>query len=311
MKTLKQKNKKTIVVSAPGKLMFLGDHAVVYGFPCLVTAVNYRVFVELSLSEKDECIFPKNINNTLFITKALEMFRKKYNMHHPIHLKTWANYEESYGLGSSSAVTVSLVKALSLLFSISLSQKELFDFCYKIVLSVQGVGSGFDIAAAIWGGTLYFVTGGKKIEPLNIDSLPLIVAYSGTKGNTPILVKGVTKLYKEKHSEIQKLFIKSQESVEKGRVCLLKNDMRSFGKLMRENHAILQQLHVSTPKLDELVASASEAGAYGAKLSGAGGGDCIIAITPFDKRKEVEKALENAGGIILPIKTNEEGVRRE
>ena len=80
---------------------------------------------------------------------------------------------------------------------------------------------------------------------------------------------------------------------------------------MNENHRILQQIKVSTPKLDELVNAAQKAGAYGAKLSGAGGGDCMIALAPPDKKEAVEKALEKAGGTILSVRTNEEGVRVE
>lgn len=299
-----------ITTSAPGKLLLLGDHAVVWGYPCLVTAVNYRVFVEVSLSQKDEFIFPEG-NGSSFVYTALELFRKKFGKTHNVRIKTWAEYKESYGLGSSSAVTVALMKALAGLFSINLTNKELFDICYKVVLKIQGVGSGFDIAAAIWGGTLYFVTGGKKIEPLHVNNLPLIIAYSGSKGDTATLVKGVGKLYKEKPEEIKLLFQQSEKLVNEGEKLLVQQNYQTFGKLMNENHRILQQIKVSTPKLDELVNAAQKAGAYGAKLSGAGGGDCMIALAPPDKKEAVEKALEKAGGTILSVRTNEEGVRVE
>lgn len=299
-----------ITTSAPGKLLLLGDHAVVYGFPCLVTAVNYRVYVEVCLSERDEFIFPEGNGNS-FIHEALKIFRERFNKTQAVRIKTWANYKESYGLGSSSAVTVAFIKALCELFSIPLSKKELFDLCYEVVLKVQQVGSGFDIAAAIWGGTLYFVTGGKTIQPLKIESLDLVVAYSGSKGDTATLIKGVKKLYEESPREIGNIFTQSKELVEKGKQFLLDKKHEELGELMNENHFLLQQLCVSTPKLDELVDVARKARAYGAKLSGAGGGDCIIAITSSDKKEVVEKALEKAGGKVLDVKTNEEGVRIE
>lgn len=301
--------KNNVTTSAPGKLLLLGDHAVVYGYPCLVTAVNYRVFVEVSLSDRDEFIFPEGNGNN-FIQIALELFRKKFHKPQSLQIKTWASYKESYGLGSSSAVTVAFVKALLELFSIPLSKKELFDFCYKVVLKVQGVGSGFDVAAAIWGGTLYFVTAGKKIEPLKIAEIPLVVAYSGSKGNTAELVKKVAQLKKES-KRVDELFMPIEMKVDDARDWLTAKNFKGFGHYMDWYHDLLQQLEVSTPKLDELVKAARKAGAYGAKLSGAGGGDCIIAVASPEKKEEVEKSLGKTGGKVLNVKTNEEGVRIE
>ena len=299
-----------ITTSAPGKLLLLGDHAVVYGYPCLVTAVDYRVFVEVSESDRDEFILPYN-NGEHFITSSLSLFRERHKSNRSVCVKTWASYKESYGLGSSSAVTVAFVKALSELFAIKLSNQALFDLCYQVVLRVQEVGSGFDIAAAIYGNTLYFVTAGKIIKPLKVDSLPLIVAYSGIKADTAILVKQVKKLREEKPTMVNDVYTQSASLVEKGKDSLLVNDYKTFGRLMNENHTVLRQLKVSTPKLDELVETSTKAGAYGAKLSGAGGGDCMIALAPEEKRIEVEKALGHAGATVLSVTTSEEGVRIE
>ena len=58
-----------------------------------------------------------------------------------------------------------------------------------------------------------------------------------------------------------------------------------------------------------MIYASREAGAYGAKLSGAGGGDCMVALTPEKKRASVEKAIERAGGTIIQVKTNAEGVK--
>ena len=301
--------KNKVATSAPGKLLLLGDHAVVYGYPCLVTAVNYRVFVEVSLSDRDEFIFPEGNGNN-FIQTALELFREKFNKTQSLQIKTWASYKESYGLGSSSAVTVAFVKALSEIFSIPLSKKQLFDLCYEVVLKVQTVGSGFDIAAAIYGGSLYFVTGGAKIEQLTINEIPLIVAHSGSKGNTSELVKKVAKLKKDT-TRVDELFMSVEMIVDDAKDWLLAKNFKGFGHYMDQYHSILQKLGVSTSKLDLLVETARTAGAYGAKLSGAGGGDCIIAIASPDNKETVEKALEKAGGKVLNVKTNEEGVRIE
>jgi mevalonate kinase len=73
---------------------------------------------------------------------------------------------------------------------------------------------------------------------------------------------------------------------------------------MNQNHKLLQELGVSTEKLNRMCLAANDSGAFGAKLSGAGGGDCMIALAPDNKRKDVESAIIEAGGEILNVKCN-------
>lgn len=77
------------------------------------------------------------------------------------------------------------------------------------------------------------------------------------------------------------------------------------------NQEYLRDLGVSSEKLESLIAAAKGAGAWGAKLSGAGGGDCMIAVAPKEKRGQIEKAIEAAGGQVIHITPNAPGVRRE
>ena len=76
-------------------------------------------------------------------------------------------------------------------------------------------------------------------------------------------------------------------------------------------HKLLQNLGVSTDKLDKMIEAAKVAGAYGAKLSGAGGGDCMIALVSEDTKEKVEKAIKKVSGEIIKVKNNTEGVRTE
>lgn len=77
---------------------------------------------------------------------------------------------------------------------------------------------------------------------------------------------------------------------------------------MTQNHALLQQLGVSIQKLDEMVEVANRAGAWGAKLSGAGGGDCMIALVSDEKRDNVVRAIEKVGGEVIHVGLNAKGV---
>ena len=322
--------KKTIKVSVPGKLMFFGEHAVIYGRPCIVTAVDHRmrVLMELVSGEEIEINAPdvgiKNYVGNIadlrkanlpkgvrFVGTAINNFFKTYDVTSGLRVETKSDFSSEFGFGSSSAVTVGVIKALSELFGKKLTNQELFDLSYKTVLDVQGVGSGFDLAAAIWGGTIYFVTGGKKIVPLNIKELPLIVGYTGIKADTPTLVRKVAEFYKNQKKLVGIIFDTITSLTKEAREALKKSDMKRLGELMDINQGFLNTLGVNSKELSKLIFAAREGGAYGAKLSGAGGGDCMMALSSQRLKKKVEASIEKAGGAILRVKMNADGVKIE
>lgn len=292
--------------------MLLGEHAVVYGNPCLVAAVDKRLHVEVEIikSNEDEIIAPQ-VKESRFVLESIVHFKERFSIKKAVKITTKGDFSHSVGLGSSSAVTVATFKALSVLFNLPLSLREIFDLSYRVNLEIQGVGSGFDIAAATFGRTIYFVTGGKTIEPLNIDSLPLVVGYSGIKADTPFYVRRVAEAFKTRKDEMNGLFSEIKGLVDQAKNKILEDNFESLGELMNNNHRLLQKLGVSIPSLDRMVEASLSGGAYGAKLSGAGGGDCMIALIDEKKRSAVEKAIENVGGEIITIDTNAEGVRVE
>jgi mevalonate kinase len=319
-----------IIVSAPGKLMLLGEHAVVYDRPCIVTAVGQRMKATVVLldtpefwldaedvnisgyrkqmSEVGKGEIPKCAN---FVEIALKNFLEKHPIKAGIHVTTTSEFSSLFGFGSSSASTVYMIKALSELTRVNLSNKDIFDLAYKTILDIQGKGSGFDVAAAVYGGTLYFVTGGQVIEPLPINSLPLVVGYSGVKADTVTLIGEVKKKLEEEPEKVNRIFDAIRDLVEKAKADMGKGDWETVGKWMNFDQEYLRDLGVSTEKLEDMISAAKKAGAYGAKLSGAGGGDCMIALVPDDKRKAVGDAITSAGGQVIDVSVNAEGVRVE
>ncbi len=99
--------------------------------------------------------------------------------------------------------------------------------------------------------------------------------------------------------------------MEKGKKAIVRRDWKLLGGLFNQNQTLLSKLGVSTDKLDKMCLSALTAGAYGAKLSGAGGGDCMIALVNSKYKKKVEKAMEEVGGKIINVESADEGVRVE
>src|SRR5258708_3319998 len=180
-----------VTASAPGKLMLFGEHAVVHNHPCLVTAVGIRVSAtaekvtgdtvtistpkqtrEVSVGELAGGQFPNR--ETAFVEAAITQVMAKYRVQSGLRVSTQGP-ANSFGLGSSSAITVATIAALCDLFGIRPSQRDLFDLSYAAVLAVQGKGSGFDVASAIYGGTNYFLSSGREISAVTVVDLSIVI----------------------------------------------------------------------------------------------------------------------------------------
>jgi len=300
---------KKITVSAPGKLVLFGEHAVVYGRPCIVTAMDQRIKVTIERSKTNDFFldapdvkiknYRKPISDlgrndiprgTIFVEMALKNILNyiKYKDRFGFNISTKSEFSALLGFGSSSASTACIIKGISEILKVKITNKQIFDISYKTVMDIQKKGSGVDIAANIYGGTVYFVTGGKIIKPLNINNLPLIVGYSGIKADTVTILNQVRERFLDKPGQLNKIYDSIGNLVEDAKKALIKNDWEKAGNLMNKNQKYLSLLGVSIPKLDNMINAAIEAGAYGAKLSGAGGGDCMIAVGPENRRKEIE-----------------------
>ena len=331
-----------VKATAPGKLMLMGDHAVIYDRPCLVTSAGIYLSVDVTPADSDTLHiqastaadpvqialadltdgapsdFPKDVR---FVVAAVQRVYAACNRHSGLHITT-EGPEISYGLGSSSAVTVATVAALGAHFELDLTEREIFDLAYGAVLDVQGKGSGFDVAAATYGGTLYYVTGGATIEPLDVPQLPLIIGYSGFKVSTVNLVEEVRRLHEQFPAAIDGVFDAMAALTDDSRSTLEAADWQRFGQATSVHQGLLDALGTSTPGLDRLMYRARTAGAYGAKLSGAGGGDCMFAVVDEATVEPVTAAMqtacerinhttEAAAAQIVTLQTGVPGVRVE
>src|SRR3989344_1707667 len=324
------KNNQTITVSAPGKLLLMGEHAVVYGYPCIGTAIDERIRV--AVSRRDDSNFVLDASDVglrdyrrkmqdigkgdipkeaLFIEMAVRNVLLRCPQQAGIRVETKAGFSSQLGFGSSSAVTVASVFAVSQLFALPWDKKELFDVAYQTILDVQQKGSGFDAAAAIYGGTIFFAGGDKTTVPLAISAIPLVVGYTGAKADTATVVRSVAEKREKYPEKVDRIFHGIGKLVDEGKARMLDGDWERVGKLMDFNQEYLRDLGVSSEKLEALISAAKRAGAWGAKLSGAGGGDCMIALASEAKRAAVAEAIVGAGGVVINSTTGAPGVRLE
>lgn len=302
----------------------------VYNRPCVVTAVDQRMRATVEITD-DRAFFldapevniagykksmdelgkgdiPKGAK---FVELAAKNFVEKYSPVGGVKVTTSSDFSSQFGFGSSSASTVCVLKALSEVSGQKVNNKTLFDLAYQTILDVQGKGSGFDIAAAIWGGTMYFVTGGKVIEPLKIKDMPLVIGYTGVKADTVTLMGEVADKMSKQPERVNRIYDAIAKLVDEAKDKMTDGDWERVGKLMDFNQEYLRDLGVSSEKLEALISAAKGAGAWGAKLSGAGGGDCMIALVEEKKRKRVEEAIVKASGQVIHISSGAEGVRLE
>ena len=290
--------------------MIMGEYAVIYGSRCVSTAIEKRLTVEVSIINKKEDFIniPKDIDSS-FIISTLNFFRKKNRVKSFYEIKTKTDFSENFGFGSSSAVTISTLKSLYEIENIFINNDELFKQAFYIHKKTQTNGSGYDIATAIFGKTIFY-----KKEPFSYEYLPdisknLIVAYSGIKAKTGPLIKYVEDLLLTNKVETENLINKIKILTDEFILYMKKNDIKKMGEIMNEDQLILKKLGVSTERIDFLVDIMKENGAFGAKLSGAGGGDCVIGIVETSKKYYIKEKIKQAGFQFINMKTNCDGIK--
>lgn len=313
--------------------MLLGEHAVVHGRACLVTAMDARLHMVLTPTSPADDTFTLHApdvgvehmerplrdaflngqplaHGTRFIESSLSVFQAHYGIPCGLRIETRNEFASTKGLGSSSAVVACILFGLSQLFDVALTLRQVFDLGLSAVLNVQRTGSGFDLAAAVYGGTLLYENRDpRRIEALDASGLPLIVAYTGVKADTPAIVRRVTDRLVQWPTAMNSVFDTMHQLVLDGRAAIQTRDWAQLGDLMNMQHGLAHAIGVDTPETGSLVFAARQAGALGAKLSGAGGGDCIIALTDEAQRQQVESALQMAGGEIVRVIPHAPGVR--
>ena len=214
------------------------------------------------------------------------------------------------GLGTSAAVSVATVAAYSLALGHKLRPEEIARLGWKTELEVQGSASPMDTSIATYGGMIYIKRSGSEVymRRLKAGKLPLVVGYVRREATTGALVAKVRELY-ERHTDLVGEIIRSIGLLTNMAVELLeRGEIEGLGILMNINHGLLDALGVSTKQLNDMVYAARSAGAYGSKLTGAGGGGCMIALTPPDLKEEVKTAISIVGGSVMDVELGGPGI---
>ena len=302
--------------SAPGKIILFGEHAVVYGRPALAVPVM-QIHVDVEVTDASRAgiwIHAPNIGlhaelSSLPANHPIAAAIRAFP--HPIPSPAGRGTPEGQGegieihisstipvasgLGSGAAVTVALLRTLSSAFHRPLSDEQINSLAYKIEKLHHGTPSGIDNTVITYARPVYFVRG-QPIETFTVGApFTIVIADTGVSAPTKESVGDVRRLWEADRSKWEKVFDEIGEIVQTAKEKIETGEWRSLSPLMDANHALLQQMTVSSPELDRLVESARKAGASGAKLSGGGRGGNMIALVEADKAAQVSEALMSSG----------------
>ena len=282
--------------SAPGKVFLFGEHAVVYGKPGIAMAIKPRVFVTVRDTKRPQRAKSPYIDSCF---EAMEVIGSVYiNSQIP----------SSSGLGSSAAVTVATLSAINDEFRMNKTREDIANMAFEIEKKVQkGRASPTDTTVSAYGG-IVLISGGsrRRLPPQNMH---LVIGDSLISHSTARMVEQVAEL-KKNYPNIVDPVLDAIEGVSMSAIHYLTNP-RELGRYMNMNHALLEVLGVGHPQLAKMVLAARDAGAFGAKITGAGGGGCMVALCPKPLKHRIAGAIEacNARAIVTGIDT--EGVRKE
>lgn len=328
-----------VLASAPAKIILFGEHSVVYGKPAIAAAIDLRTYVwaavesskaikieakdikvpglTVSFSENEiyfESDYGRAAEVLSYVRQAIELVKEEADKEDiGITVSITSQIPVGAGLGSSAAVAVATIGAVSRLLGLELTPSEIGKLGHKVELLVQGASSGIDPTVSAVGGFLYYEKG--NFEELPVIELPIVVGYTGSSGSTKELVAKVKKNLEEMPYIMEPIINSMGKVVERAKEIILSGYDRRIkfellGKLMNINHGLLDALGVSTKSLSDLVYASREAGALGAKITGAGGGGCMYALAP-GKQSEVATAIKIGGGMPLITRISREGVRIE
>jgi mevalonate kinase len=317
-----------------GKVILLGEHSVVYGHPALGAAIDRGVTatarLELGPVERSSLRIepwgrevvathaPESAHSTG--DRLPEAWRALVRMRmgagkeagHSVHVQARVDLPPRSGLGCSAALGVALVRAIddALVRAIDdalvraldeargrvLDDQEVADASLTWERVFHGQPSGVDSMLAACGGVLLYTKGQPPVRVRPGAHLPLVVAATGEHSDTREMVDSVRELRQREETRVTGVFAAIESIVLRGRSAVERAELRELGQLMTMNQMLLSSLLLSTPRIEEICAVAQQAGALGAKLTGAGGGGCVVALGPDEAAAcAVRDAIQTRG----------------
>ena len=298
-----------------GKVILLGEHAVVYGSHAIAAPIPLAIQARAERAEEGiHLIVPqwgieeriqRGKDYKYSIYRSLNLLLERLDLiHQNMRLFVFPHVPRAMGLGGSAALAVAIVRALSEHFKLGLTDEEVNKLAYESEKIVHGTPSGIDNTMATYG---KFILYRKDTPPLLKEikvpkPLPIVIGMSGVEGLTLKMVRQVRQAWEKNRALYDQIFNQIDDLTLQAVEAIQAYDLEKLGYLMNINQGLLNAIQVSTWEIEELVEIARKNGALGAKLTGGGGGGAIIALCP-DHPEQVVDAMQRAGykAIVTPV----------
>jgi len=303
-----------VSTSAPGKLILFGEHAVVFGEPATAVAIDRR----LRCRVKEGAAYTVN---GIPLSEESQPYISTVIAHRwrgrPLTIETESEIPSGSGLGSSAAVSVAMTAAIGAM-SGGLHEEEVAEAAFEVESEVQGRASPIDTSVCTHGhGIFVDRSRGERclwrirrdtrqwyVHHLDVPRMTFVIGHTGIKAATGPLVARVSR-FVERSSFAREVICEIGELSSVGVEAIMRGERERLGALMNRNQKLLAILGVSSPELDRLIGAALPH-SYGAKLTGAGGGGSMVALT--DEVEKVCQAIERCGGRAMVAHTGARGV---
>lgn len=302
--------------TACGKVILLGEHAVVYGVPALAAGIDRGARATVAIADSGPSTLTLGGRTVIADAASEEDLPRAFAAlmapaegaddatpgarPRAFTVEASSDLPPGGGLGSSAAIGVAIARAALDLRPIAADRDaRVQDRALAWERVFHGNPSGIDTYAAAHGGTFRFVRG-EPAAPLHVATdLWLAVGLSGSGASTRSMVEGLARLFQRKPDLKRKSVEAIDALVKNAALAIEAGDAEGLGKLMDLNHMILAGLFLSTEALERLCHLARGAGALGAKLTGSGGGGSVIALVPppplgSDQPSEAARAVIEA-----------------
>ena len=274
-----------------GKVILLGEHAVVHGYPAIAVGIEKGVTAEAKSAERDLLrLSPWNLalrpdpQGDEPLERAFGAVLALYSDRPALEVSAEVELPAGAGLGCSAAIGVAVLDAIDRVLRIERSRTDLAEAALAWERVFHGNPSGIDNAMSAVGGVALYRKG-DPLQPLRSNKpLHLVIGYSGASSSTKEMVASVARQLEDDPERVNKAFEGIEVLVRNAKLAIESGDHIALGQLLDFNHTILSSLMLCTSKLEEMCQTARRAGALGAKMTGAGGGGCMFALAP--KRDE-------------------------
>ncbi len=308
-----------ISATAPGKTILFGEHAVVYGRPAIaapVSQLHARAIVSAN---------PRGASGEVLVQApdvGLEAYLDELADDHPLGQAIRGTLEAlglrrlpacivrinstipvAAGLGSGAAVSVAIIRAVANFAGGALPDETVSALAYQVDRLYHGTPSGIDNTVITYARPVYFVRG----QPIQMLRLPMpftiVIGDTGVQSPTSAAVGDVRSAWQADSRRFEGLFDEVGRIAQAARQAIEAGRPQELGELMDENHALLYDMGVSSPELEQLVWAARVAGAQGAKLCGGGRGGNMIALVDESAAQTVAQQLAQNGAVRTIITT--------